>query len=327
MKPRLDFIDFLRFLGITLIVLAHVYPPFALLQLRSFDVPLMIFVSGLSYGGRQIQPSLKSYYGPRIKRLVIPSYIFLTFYFSLISLFHVKLNYMGVIKSYLFLNNGTVSYMWIIRIFLLIMLITPFLVRMSNQIKLFYLFVISIIILLIQEILCLFSMDNLFLNEIYQSVVPYLTGYSLIFMFGVKLRNATLQEEKHSLLIFFAMLIALSIGGILLNGFSLELTPKYKYPPRNIFIVYGLFMSSMLWFSRHYFKRCFPMVILFVGRNTMWIYYWHILFLLLLKKVVYFWPVKFLYVYFASIFIVAVQVKIVSYFKKKNIHVLTYFEG
>ena len=177
MKPRLDFIDFLRFLGITLIVLAHVYPPFALLQLRSFDVPLMIFVSGLSYGGRQIQPSLKSYYGPRIKRLVIPSYIFLTFYFSLISLFHVKLNYMGVIKSYLFLNNGTVSYMWIIRIFLLIMLITPFLVRMSNQIKLFYLFVISIIILLIQEILCLFSMDNLFLNEIYQYVVRPKKGY------------------------------------------------------------------------------------------------------------------------------------------------------
>ena len=46
-------VDLLRFIGISMIFLAHIGPPAALFQLRSFDVPLMIFVSGLSTpGGR-----------------------------------------------------------------------------------------------------------------------------------------------------------------------------------------------------------------------------------------------------------------------------------
>lgn len=45
-------VDLLRFIGISMIFLAHIGPPAALFQLRSFDVPLMIFVSGLSYSGR-----------------------------------------------------------------------------------------------------------------------------------------------------------------------------------------------------------------------------------------------------------------------------------
>ena len=44
-------IDMLRFVGVSLILLAHIVPPDGLFQLRSFDVPLMIFVSGLSYSG------------------------------------------------------------------------------------------------------------------------------------------------------------------------------------------------------------------------------------------------------------------------------------
>ena len=42
-------IDFLRWIGLTLIVLAHVKAPFGVTQLRSFDVPLMVFVSGLCF--------------------------------------------------------------------------------------------------------------------------------------------------------------------------------------------------------------------------------------------------------------------------------------
>jgi fucose 4-O-acetylase-like acetyltransferase len=42
-------IDILRVAGLLLIILAHVSPPFLLFQFRTFDVPLMVFVSGLSY--------------------------------------------------------------------------------------------------------------------------------------------------------------------------------------------------------------------------------------------------------------------------------------
>lgn len=50
MQPQRDlYIDFLRFIGISLIILAHVEAPSGITQFRSFDVPLMVFVSGLSF--------------------------------------------------------------------------------------------------------------------------------------------------------------------------------------------------------------------------------------------------------------------------------------
>lgn len=45
MQPQRDlYIDFLRFIGISLIILAHVEAPSGITQFRSFDVPLMVFV-------------------------------------------------------------------------------------------------------------------------------------------------------------------------------------------------------------------------------------------------------------------------------------------
>ena len=65
---------------ISMFFLAHIGPPAALFQLRSFDVPLMIFVSGLSYSGRQVV-GYASFVRKRLGRLLIPLYFFLTVYF------------------------------------------------------------------------------------------------------------------------------------------------------------------------------------------------------------------------------------------------------
>ncbi len=42
-------IDFLRFVGLIMIIFAHVNPPAVLFQLRNFDVPLMVLISGVSF--------------------------------------------------------------------------------------------------------------------------------------------------------------------------------------------------------------------------------------------------------------------------------------
>lgn len=42
-------IDVMRVMGLLLIILAHVNPPGILFQFRTFDVPMMIFVSGVSF--------------------------------------------------------------------------------------------------------------------------------------------------------------------------------------------------------------------------------------------------------------------------------------
>ena len=42
---RLIYADYLKFLGLVLVILAHVNAPAMLQQFRSFDVPLMVFIS------------------------------------------------------------------------------------------------------------------------------------------------------------------------------------------------------------------------------------------------------------------------------------------
>ncbi|MBX2834034.1 MAG: acyltransferase family protein [Micavibrio sp.] len=76
-------LDFMRLIGLTLIIFAHVKAPYVLIQLRSFDVPLMVMVSALSFSisfsGKSI--SYGAYVWSRIKRLVFPVWIFLSLYF------------------------------------------------------------------------------------------------------------------------------------------------------------------------------------------------------------------------------------------------------
>lgn len=81
MISRSPTIDLMRFIGLTLIVLAHISPPETIFQIRTFDVPLMIFVSGMAYSGRKPDFS-PSFFIKRLKRLVLPVYIFLTAYFA-----------------------------------------------------------------------------------------------------------------------------------------------------------------------------------------------------------------------------------------------------
>lgn len=76
-------IDFIKFIGLSLIILAHVHPPFVLFQIRCFDVPLMLFASGLAFSGKSIDNYIK-FVLPRTKRLICPLYVFLSVYFAIL---------------------------------------------------------------------------------------------------------------------------------------------------------------------------------------------------------------------------------------------------
>lgn len=85
MPVRNNAIDFLRFLGLSLIICIHISPPYLISQVRAFDVCLMVFVSGLAASERNIKNYWK-YIWKRTKRLVIPVWIFLTGYFGFLFL-------------------------------------------------------------------------------------------------------------------------------------------------------------------------------------------------------------------------------------------------
>ena len=81
MKGRDLTIDFLRFVGLSLIIIAHVQAPYKLTQIRCFDVPMMLFISGLTSSGRSAGNYLE-YIVKRTKRLILPVWIFLFFYLA-----------------------------------------------------------------------------------------------------------------------------------------------------------------------------------------------------------------------------------------------------
>ena len=134
---RLLTIDAARFIGISLIILAHVLGPGSLLfQIRSFDVPLMVFISGLTSSGKEI-PSYWKYFIHRFLRLMIPVWLFYSLYFVVLYI-GTRLNWGIGIPSW-----GTIGrtflclegYGWIIRVFVLITLVTPLLIKLEDRVK------------------------------------------------------------------------------------------------------------------------------------------------------------------------------------------------
>ena len=78
LQKRDPSIDLLRFIGLTMIILAHIglsRSTSLLFQLRSFDVPLMVFTSGLAFSGRNTGAYLL-FIGKRTLRLIVPVYLF-----------------------------------------------------------------------------------------------------------------------------------------------------------------------------------------------------------------------------------------------------------
>lgn len=123
-------IDIMRALGLVLIVLAHVSPPGIIFNLRVFDVPMMVFVSGMSFlASGKTNINVKDYVISRTRRMVVPLWFFLTLLFLIVYFFKIDaltnmLTPKKILYSYLMYSG--ICYVWIIRIFLIIALLAPF---------------------------------------------------------------------------------------------------------------------------------------------------------------------------------------------------------
>lgn len=126
-------LDILRCIAIVSIILVHIDPKSILInQIRSFDVPLMVFLSGVSYAlsnsviGRP-KLAYSSYCIKRFKRLILPSWIFLLIYYIL---FHTAyflyssnahILWLDMLHNFTFFTGW---YVWIIRVFFYFLMCT-----------------------------------------------------------------------------------------------------------------------------------------------------------------------------------------------------------
>ena len=274
-------VDLLRFIGISMIFLAHIGPPAALFQLRSFDVPLMIFVSGLSYSGRQVV-GYASFVRKRLGRLLIPLYLFLTVYFLVMWL----LSECGVVEwfaarkvvgTYLLRLKPSINYVWIFRVFLIVMLLTPPLLRLERAVRDDRGF--------IALLAALFGLQALLTGWLKPLHLGFLVDDWLLYAVGTWLRMQ-----------------------------------PYKYPPRVYFLLWGTTVSLLLWSLRKYWSpllACRPA--LFIGRNTIWLYLWHIPFARLIKTSMtdVWWGFRFLLIYAIALMLCLIQSRIVGMCEKR----------
>lgn len=317
---RTLFIDILRGIGLLMVILAHVQPCGIVYELRTFDVVLMVFVSGLTFS---MKPDFHywQYLKKRTSRLIIPTYIFLSVYFLLSWVFTgCREPLSNMLLSYTLI--GGIGYVWIIRIFLLIMIVAPILNKLTNSLSLALFFVVLITLLIASDSLLAISSHTPFAVQRFLEIILIPTlGYSVPYCVAFRLKQTGNKKEIVTVL---AIVLILSGLYFYLHGDSL-LINDYKTPPRTLYLAYGMFVSILLYYIVKHFTERLSRIILgggkWLGQNTIWIYFWHIPFISIVNSNIPYWTLRYICILAISIGLFYLQYAFVqktsiSFFKK-----------
>ncbi|MBW4520393.1 MAG: acyltransferase [Scytolyngbya sp. HA4215-MV1] len=294
--------DILKVLGLFCIILAHVHPPSIIFQLRNFDVPLMVIISGsvfyLSFRKKDLP--FRRYFQKRVIRLVAPVWIFLIMFFVLIGVLFaaVKEPYpfacSTIFETFLLSGgvesaNGSAGFVYIIRVFVLTALVSPYILSLYKKLNHETLFLALLTIFYIfYELLLKFidtiqfslpGLENLLKNYLLLSI-PYgcLIGLGIVFTQAKK--EFLVKIALFSLGIFLACM-----GYFLQTSGKLLTTQIAKYPPTLYYLSYAIFVSTLTYlivdhvlekYGNHFlakFERWIHMIV-FISQSSLWIYLW-----------------------------------------------------
>lgn len=317
--------DILKVIGIVGIFAAHaIYGnsqnsiEMVVQELRNFDVPLMVIISGsvFYHSSGDKQYSFITYLRKRIPRLIIPVWFFLLVFFIFTYLVTLAqdenqvfpFTLKEIIGSFCLLNYISIGYVWIIRVFVLVAIVSPLLLKLKQALSSRLLFLMSLAIIYgAYEVLASFILKlnvedtdianpivdfiygRLFLFIFWQQICFYLIPYGCLF--GLGMIMARMKNSSILLISIFAGIVYLILG---LNYYSdagsFVSTYIAKFPPRLYYVSYGIFMSTLiylfvdfclnLWNKLNYHNNQIEQskkIILFISSSSLWIYLWHIL--------------------------------------------------
>ena len=283
-QVRDEKVDLLRFVGLAMVVMAHVGAPTLLFQFRNFDVPLMVLLSGISFGLAWRDEPYMAYVWKRIKRLVFPVWIFLSAYFAFVGvtglLIHVP-DTDVLVSSYL-LRSG-IGYVWIIRIFLLVALVSPLILhfhrRTPGQGR--YFATLGLVYAAYEALVFVLKPPLQGLaGALFEEMFLYLVPFAILFAIG--LRFNMLRRSQIALLAGGGLLICAAFGvGLYLVEGRFVPTQAFKYPPLLYYLSYALGVSSLLWLLSGRLLALvkaspFYAAVRFMAQNSIWAYLWHI---------------------------------------------------
>ena len=330
LDKRINYIDFLKFIGLTGIIIAHVGSPDWLMMLRNFDVPLMVIVSSIlaSYSikkNREDKQSTINYYISRIKRLAFPTWIFLIMFFIYKTIIKETMSIDYYISSFLLTKYG-LGYIWIILIFLYSALLIPLFRRMGYKKR------SSIIILgfyILYEILYYYNIGTA--NKIRDTTFYYIIPYGLLTYLGFNIERISNKKKKIYILINF-IVFSLFVYYYYIKTGTFQSVQIAKYPPRLYYLSYGIFSSLLILYicQRHNLNIFNNKIIIFISKHSLWIYLWHIFVLDIYKytSLPEIWYVKLLFVYTTAIIITFIINKLLDLMEKNHkLYILKYLRG
>lgn len=328
---RIEYIDFLKFIGITAIVLAHVSAPKWLTAIRSFDVPLMVIVSALlgEKSIRRYDSNNKTgfaYCVDRIKRLLIPTWIFLVLYFVFTFLVTGSLyNVECYIASFALTRYG-IGYVWVILIYLYSAVQIPVFYKVGDS-KI-ALFSIAFIYVGYEVLCCLnIGVDNKLMDTTFYSFIPY----GVITYLGYHMRRYCKKTKLAIGIVSVCLCVGLGIYYWLFYG-EPQSFGIMKYPARLYFLAYGVAIAVFLIVvcEKLKLKIYHNKIIRFVAGNSLWIYLWHILMLDVYKMLGLpgLWYMKLMFVYVtATGMVLLVNLVLDQIEKKKSYQFFKYLRG
>lgn len=317
-------IDIMKVIGLLCIILAHVGVNDRILQLRNFDVPMMVYISGyLSYNSFKQSETYIKYIFKRIRRLLLPTWIFLTIYFLILLFIRYKFNIAfpytmyQIKRSYLLLDG--IGYVWVVRVYLLCAIITPLLIKITKKISCRNVYLLIILLFIINE--------NLISNDIYninffnQYILPYVLSYGIITTLGIIANNQNQDDFNILYIIFLIIFLLYCIYFRKVEGHFVY-TQTRKYPPSLYYFSYSMLVTYFLMYLNLDFKNdnLLKRIVIFISKSSFWIYLWHIfaIYIVNLKFSSYAYYYKYLLIVFIAIFITAIQNLIIINLEKLN---------
>jgi surface polysaccharide O-acyltransferase-like enzyme len=294
MNVRDNTIDLMRASALVLIILAHTISKGTLLfQLRNFDVPMMAVVAGMAFAvSAPAELKLGSYYFSRFLRLLLPCWVFLALFFGISWLVMGQAPFSaGMMKeSFLLSSRGSIGYVWIIRVFLLIALTAPLLHALQKRVGNAAFVSILLNVYIGYELMLNFMPlpATPWARTLFSEYIFFGLAYSVLFGAGMFLVTLSWRGRAVFLLASAAALILciLATHGFVPGEKASWFKPQNsKYPPGIYYVQWGLTMSvfASLVLMKVSLKGWFEKAVVFVSSASLWIYFWHIVVLYVVR--------------------------------------------
>ena len=325
---RNEKLDFLKAIALLFIMLAHTHNlPILISQIRSFDVVLLVMISAVLSSNKQVHfKNYTRYIGKRVLRIILPTWAFLSIFFSGIYLYTTLFNKVFpfsseiIFESYMFLQG--IGYLWIMWVYIFIAITGPLIFYIQSKIKFNYSIIMIFIAYVIYEFAVhYFTFENSIFSYLLNQIIYCGIGYSFVYYLTLIFFNANRINKVKISGINFLIYVIIAIIYIINNDVYIH-TNIAKYPPTLYYLSYSLAASTflMLIIEKVKIHNIINKVSRFISRNSMWIYLWHILGVYLWNEIIGLdnWILMWLFLILISLTITGIQINIIKKIKFNN---------